>query len=197
MDYKLEASLISKGYTYVCGVDEAGRGPLAGPVFSAACILPTDFDCSILNDSKKIPEKRREELFELIINSTAHYSIKHLSNTVIDKIGILNATKRSMQQAVKSLPQATNFILLDGININIPDIPQLQIIGGDGKVASIAAASILAKVSRDRYMYKMHKKYPQFNFAKHKGYGTKEHMEVITKAGASPIHRKTFAGVIN
>jgi len=193
MNYKVESDLIQKGFMVICGIDEAGRGPLAGPVFSAACVLPLDFDFSVLNDSKKLSEKRREELFDMITKATNNYSIAHLSNTVIDKIGILHSTKRTMQTAIKNLHPIPDFALLDGININMPDIPQLQIIDGDAKIASIAAASILAKVSRDRFMYKMDKKYNQYGFAKHKGYGTKEHIEMIKKIGPCPIHRMTFA----
>jgi ribonuclease HII len=197
MDYKLESSLIGKGYKFICGVDEAGRGPLAGPVFAAACCLPLYFDFSILNDSKKLSEKRREELFELITSATENYSIQHLSHLVIDKIGILNATKRAMQKAIKAIPKAVDFALLDGINVNLPGVTQLQIVDGDAKIASIAAASILAKVARDRFMYKMDKKYPVYDFKKNKGYGTREHLEALKKAGISPIHRRTFAPINN
>jgi len=195
MNLQFEHSFISKGFQHIAGVDEAGRGPLAGPVFTAAVILPLDFDCKDLNDSKKLTEKKREELFEKITKATDNYAIMNLTAGIIDDIGILNATKRSMRQAVLKLNPKPSFVLLDGININLDGIPQLQIVAGDSKIASIAAASILAKVSRDRYMYKMHKKYPQYGFHKNKGYGTKDHIETIKKAGITPLHRKTFAPI--
>jgi len=155
-------------------------------------VLPRDFDFSVLNDSKALSERRREEIFEMIINQTDNYTIEHLSSSVIDKMGILEATKLAFRRAVLNLPTGADFVILDGLNINVPDIPQVQIIKADATIATVAAASILAKVSRDRHMYTIDKKYPQYDFKTHKGYGTREHIEAIKRLGPCPIHRFSF-----
>lgn len=189
---EIEISLYNKGYKFVAGVDEAGRGPLAGPVCAAAVILPQDLIIEGINDSKKLTEKKREKLFDVIINSANAYSIEFASPEVIDEINIRQATSLAMHNAVKNLDVSADFVIVDG-NDKIPfDIPYEYIIKGDAKSQSIAAASILAKVSRDRLMVELDKEYPEYGFAKHKGYGTKVHCEAIQKYGILPIHRKTF-----
>lgn len=189
---EIEISLYNKGYKFVAGVDEAGRGPLAGPVCAAAVILPQDLIIEGINDSKKLTEKKREKLFDVIINSAIAYSIEFASPEVIDEINIRQATSLAMHNAVKNLDVSADFVIVDG-NDKIPfDIPYEYIIKGDAKSQSIAAASILAKVSRDRLMVELDKEYPEYGFAKHKGYGTKVHCEAIQKYGILSIHRKTF-----
>lgn len=195
MDFVYEADLINRGYKMIAGIDEAGRGPLAGPVFAAAVVLPIDFDVIGINDSKQMSPEKRADMYDKIVEGAVSYFVSHLSASVIDKIGILVATKRCMQTAVKNLHVKPNFLLIDGLNLNIPEISQMQIVKGDTKIASIAAASILAKVDRDRYMCKLHSKYPQYNFRSHKGYGTKEHLDAIDKYGPCKEHRMTFAPV--
>jgi ribonuclease HII len=189
---EIEISLYNKGYKFVAGVDEAGRGPLAGPVCAAAVILPQDLIIEGINDSKKLTEKKREKLFDVIINSAIAYSIEFAYPEVIDEINIRQATSLAMHNAIKNLDVSADFVIVDG-NDKIPfDIPYEYIIKGDAKSQSIAAASILAKVSRDRIMVELDKEYPEYGFAKHKGYGTKVHCEAIQKYGILPIHRKTF-----
>ncbi len=183
------------GFELICGIDEAGRGPLAGPVYCGAVILPQNHGIADLDDSKLLSEKVREELFEQIIYTAVSYGVVAISPLQIDKINILKATKRGMQKAVKKLQTSPDILLLDAVNINFPEIPQVNLIKGDNRSESIAAASILAKVSRDRYMHKMHMKYPHYNFARNKGYGTKEHLEALKKHGPCPIHRTSFAPV--
>ncbi len=180
------------GYEIICGVDEAGRGPLAGPVYAAAVILPKGHIVDGVNDSKKLSEKKREILFDKIIDECVSYSIGVADEKEIDNINILQATFLAMRRAVKGLYVRPDFALIDGNRAPELDIPQQTIVKGDAKSASIAAASIIAKVSRDRYMLKMAEKYPEYQFEKHKGYGTKLHYEMIEKYGISPIHRKTF-----
>jgi ribonuclease HII len=200
-----EKRLWKKGYKYVVGIDEAGRGPLAGPVVSGAVlVLEKDFKeikkIKSVKDSKKLSERKREEVYpNLINNPKLKWEIGIVTEKVIDKINILEATKLSMIKAVKNLEKKNNikvdFLILDGkmkINLNID---QESIIKGDDKVFSISAASIIAKVTRDRIMLKYDKKYPQYNFKKHKGYGTREHIENIKKNGICKIHRKTFAPI--
>lgn len=192
-DYSIENELKSKGYNLICGVDEAGRGPLCGPVCAAAVILPDDCEIEGLNDSKKISEKKRELLFDIITQKAVCYSIQFIDNNVIDEINILNATMLCMTNAVNSLENAPDYVIIDGNKT--PDelkIPCESVVKGDAKSMSIAAASILAKVSRDRLMYEYDRQYPEYNFAKHKGYGTKAHYEAIFEHGISPIHRKSF-----
>lgn len=191
MEYEREARL--KGYHFIAGLDEAGRGPLAGPVVAAAVILPDTFYLEGLNDSKKVTPQARERLYDQIISEALAYSIIAVDNTEIDKINILNATKKAMAQAVNELSVRPDFLLLDAVELKGIQIPQLPLIKGDAKSASIAAASILAKVSRDRWITEMDSKYPQYGFAKHKGYGTAEHIEAIARYGLTDIHRITFS----
>ncbi|MBR5270552.1 MAG: ribonuclease HII, partial [Clostridia bacterium] len=174
------------------GVDEAGRGPLAGPVYAAAVILPQDFIIEGLNDSKKLTEKRREELYDVIIQNAVAYSIFSVDEKRIDEINILNATYEAMNGAVNSLSVVPDYVLIDGNSIKGMEIEYETVVKGDAKSASIAAASILAKVARDRYITEIAATYPQYGFEKHKGYGTAAHTEAILKYGPSPIHRRTF-----
>lgn len=191
LEYENEA--YSKGYNCVCGVDEAGRGPLAGPVFAAAVILPKGYVIEGVNDSKKLSEKKREELFEKIKSEALCYSVASVDEKIIDEINILNATFLAMEKAVEGLKIHPDFVMIDGNRApkNL-DIPCQTVVKGDAKSASIAAASILAKVSRDRYMLEMAEKYPEYCFEKHKGYGTKLHYEMLDLYGVSDIHRKSF-----
>lgn len=188
--YENEAK--AKGYNVICGVDEAGRGPLAGPVFAAAVILPDGHIIEGVNDSKKLSEKKREMLFDKIIEECVCYSIGTASEKEIDEINILQATYLAMKRAVEELKIKPDYVLIDGNRMPPLDIPAETIVKGDGKSASIAAASIIAKVSRDRYMLELAEKYPQYEFEKHKGYGTKLHYEKIAEHGISDIHRKSF-----
>ena len=180
------------GYEIVCGVDEAGRGPLAGPVYAAAVILPKGHIIEGVNDSKKLSEKKRDELFDKVIEECAAYSLGIATEQEIDEINILQATFLAMRRAVEGLNVKPDIALIDGNKTPGLDIEQRAIVKGDGKSANIAAASIIAKVSRDRYMLEMAEKYPAYQFEKHKGYGTKLHYEMLEKYGVSPIHRKTF-----
>lgn len=193
--YINEKRLRSQGYCRIAGVDEAGRGPLAGPVYAAAVILPQEVEIEGLNDSKKLSEKKREALFDVICSRAVAYSICSVSSCEIDKINILEATMRAMNAAVEGLSVEPDYVIIDGNRIKGIGIPHETIVKGDALSASIAAASILAKVSRDRYMCGQAALYPQYRFEKHKAYGTKEHLELIAKYGPSPIHRKTFRGV--
>ncbi len=196
-DYILENELKQNGYNFVCGVDEAGRGPLAGPVCAAAVILPENLIIEDLNDSKKLSEKRREELFPIILEKAICTSIAFASVEEIEQLNILNATFLAMQRAVEGLKIPADFALIDGNRTPKLNIPASAVVKGDGKSMSIAAASVLAKVSRDRLMLEYEKLYPQYNFAKHKGYGTKQHYESIANYGICNIHRKSFLkGVI-
>ena len=189
-DYEQAAR--EQGFGAVCGVDEAGRGPLAGPVVAAAVILPEGCVIDGLNDSKKLTEKRRDALYDEICDKALAYAIASVDHTVIDEINILQATYQAMTQAIAGLSLPADFALIDGNRAPMLDIPCQCIVGGDAKSASIAAASILAKVTRDRYMVEMDAKYPVYGFAGHKGYGTKAHTEAILAHGPSPIHRMTF-----
>lgn len=190
--YDFEHEKHAQGYKYICGVDEAGRGPLAGPVFAAAVILPEDYEIEGINDSKKLSEKKREKLFDEIIEHALAYSIKSCDNFTIDYINILAATMQTMKNAVDSLTIKPDIVFVDGNRLPELDVPAEYVIHGDAVSASIAAASILAKVSRDRFMYEMDKKYPEYDFAKHKGYGTKLHYEKLREFGPCEIHRLTF-----
>lgn len=194
MDYSYENNALLKGYKNVCGIDEAGRGPLAGPVYAAAVILPTGLEIEGLNDSKKLSEKKREMLFDIICEKAIAYSVGIATEKEIDEINILNATFLAMKRAVEGLEIKPDYALVDGNRYpNISDdIKEEVVVKGDGKSMSIAAASILAKVSRDRFMLEMTEKYPEYCFEKHKGYGTKLHYEKILEFGPSPIHRMTF-----
>lgn len=193
MDYLFEENAINAGYKVVCGIDEAGRGPLAGPVHAAAVILPIGLEIEGLNDSKKLSEKKREQLFDIICEKAIDYSIGVATEKEIDEINILNATFLAMHRAVEGLKTKPDYALIDGNQYpKIPFVTEETVIKGDAKSMSIAAASILAKVSRDRFMLEKTKEYPQYEFEKHKGYGTKLHYEKILEYGPSPIHRMTF-----
>lgn len=188
--YEFDSTYRDKGV--ICGVDEAGRGPLAGPVYAAAVILAPDTFIEGINDSKKLTEKRREALFDEICEKAAAYNIYSVDEKRIDEINILNATYEAMNGAVSGLNIKPDFALIDGNRIKNMSVACETVIKGDAKSASIAAASILAKVSRDRFICEMAEKYPEYGFEKHKGYGTKAHSEAILKYGACEIHRKTF-----
>lgn len=193
MDWLLyENEKYNEGYKIICGVDEAGRGPLAGPVYAAAVVLEKGQTIEGVNDSKKLSEKKRELLFDKIINECKDYSIGTASEKEIDELNILQATFLAMKRAVDGLSVKPDCALVDGNQIPNLDCDVTTVVKGDAKSESIAAASILAKVSRDRYMLEMAEKYPQFGFEKHKGYGTKLHYEMIEKYGICDIHRKTF-----
>lgn len=193
VDYEIEKEYTAKGFRLICGIDEAGRGPLAGPVCAAAVILPIGTDIDGLNDSKKLTEKKREMLFPIIIEKATAYGIGFASEQEIDEINILNATFLAMRRAVEALGISPDLLLIDGNQkpkIGVGE--EVTVIKGDAKSVSVAAASVLAKVSRDRYMLEKSQEYPQYAFEKHKGYGTKLHYEKIAEYGVSPIHRKTF-----
>ncbi len=189
---KEEKLLWKRGFANIAGIDEAGRGPLAGPVTVAAVIMPINFRSTKINDSKQLTQQQREYCFELICEKALAYSIIHASVSTIEEINILNAVKRSMVHAVKKLTVIPDFVIIDAINISLPGIPQKAIIGGDAISQTVAAASILAKVSRDRLMVDLDKKYPEYGFAIHKGYATERHMAALHAHGPCPIHRKTF-----
>ena len=190
--WQIERGLRCDGYSLICGVDEAGRGPLAGPVFAAAVILPFGIEISGLDDSKKLSEKTRERLFDEITGIAIAYGIASADFMEIDRYNILNATYLAMNRAVDKLSVGPDITLIDGNRNSGIRVCSKCIIGGDGKSASIAAASILAKVSRDRLMTDMAKEYPQYGFERHKGYGTKLHFENLRKYGPCEIHRRTF-----
>ena len=187
-----EREIRASGACSVCGVDEAGRGPLAGPVYAAAVILPDGLVIEGLNDSKKLSEKKREELFPLICAQAVSYSIAYADEKEIDTYNILQATYLAMRRAVEGLSVPADYVLVDGNRMPPLAVPGETIVKGDAVCQSIAAASILAKVSRDRFMLEMDAKYPQYAFAQHKGYGTKAHYEALRTYGPSPIHRMTF-----
>lgn len=196
-DYSIEKEFQSKGYKIIAGVDEAGRGPLAGPVCAAAVILPDDCEIEGLNDSKKLSEKRREALYDVILQKAIAYDIQLVDNNIIDEINILNATMLAMTNAVNGLKVKPDFVIIDGNKVPEQlEIPSDSVVKGDAKSMSIAAASILAKVTRDRLMLSLCDKYPQYEFERHKGYGTKLHCEKLLQYGPCEIHRKTFIGKI-
>lgn len=192
---EFENKYYDKGYKYIAGVDEAGRGPLAGPVFAAAVIFEKGVYIPEINDSKKLSEKKREELFDVITEKALSYAIVSVDEKEIDSINILNATLKCFDMAVSSLEIKPDVALIDGNRCGNMSVPYETIVKGDAKSMSIAAASILAKVSRDRYIMELDSVYPEYNFKKHKGYGTKEHIEAIQKYGPCPIHRLSFKGV--
>ncbi len=192
VDYELEAQAASEGFKVICGIDEAGRGPLCGPVCAAAVVLPENCEIPGLNDSKKISEKKREALFDIIREKAISYNVVMIDEKIIDEINILQATFLAMRTAVEGLSVKADMALIDGNGKPGLDICERTVIKGDAKSVSIAAASILAKVTRDRYMLEMDKEYPEYQFAKHKGYGTKLHYEMIEKYGICPIHRRSF-----
>ena len=186
----------NSGVETVCGVDEAGAGPLMGPVYAAAVILPRELDIPGLNDSKKLTAKKRDVLFDQITATAEAYSIAFVTAEEIDSLDILNARILAMERAIEGLGTAADFALVDGNRDHgsrcAITIPHQLIVGGDGKSACIAAASILAKVSRDRYMLELDARYPQYGFARHKGYGTKLHYQMLDAYGPSPVHRRSF-----
>lgn len=191
--HKEEKNLRGRGFEFIAGIDEAGRGPLAGPVAAAAVIFDGSYRNPGIRDSKQCSALQRERLFVEIKNAALSYAVCLISAKEIDAMGILNATKLAMRRAVLKLNPRPDFILIDAVSINLDGIPQKGIIRGDDKVFSIAAASILAKVTRDHLMMKAHAKYPEYGFDQHMGYATEIHLEAIKKYGPSPIHRMTFA----
>ena len=190
--WKLENEIYAEGYELICGVDEAGRGPLAGPVCAAAVILPRDIEIEGLNDSKKLTEKKRDALFDVICDNSLSYGIAFATVEEIESINILNAAMLAMNRAIEKLSPRPQLALIDGNRNSAINVPSRCVIKGDAKCADIAAASILAKVTRDRYMLKMAEKYPEYHFEKHKGYGTKLHYEALHEYGPSEIHRPSF-----
>lgn len=189
---EIEEGLYNKGYKLICGVDEAGRGPLCGPVVAAAVILKPEDKIEGVNDSKKLSEKKRELLYDVIMQKALAVGVGISDVDTIEKVNILNATKIAMKQAIEDLSIKPEFVLIDGNQMIDVDINAQTIISGDAKSESIAAASIIAKVTRDRMLIKWDKDYPEYGFAKHKGYGTKAHIEAIGKYGLTPIHRPSF-----
>ena len=197
LDYNFDIAHKNDKIKIICGVDEAGRGPLAGPVVAAACILPDDFIIEGLNDSKKLTEKKREKLFNIIIENAVCYSIASASVEEIEEINILNAAMLAMNRAVDGLEIKPDLALIDGNTSRGFKIETKTVVGGDAISPSIAAASILAKVKRDRMCYDFDKEYPEYGFAKHKGYGTKVHMDALREHGITPIHRPSFLKFLN
>ena len=193
MDWFLyEKEAAQKGYSAVCGIDEAGRGPLAGPVFAAAVILPAEVEMPGLNDSKKLKAKKREALLPLIQEKAVSWSVAFATESEIDEINILQATYLAMRRACEGLSVPADYALVDGNRMPPLSMPGETIVKGDGLSASIAAASVLAKVSRDRLMLELDSLYPEYQFAKHKGYGTALHVDLLRKYGPCPIHRRSF-----
>ena len=192
LDYTFENAFKNDKIKVICGIDEAGRGPLMGPVVAAACILPEGFVIEGLNDSKKLTEKKRETLFDLITENALSYCIAMATVEEIEELNILNATMLAMNRAVKGLSIPADMALIDGDKSRGFDIPTKTVVKGDATVPCIAAASILAKVSRDRMCDEYDKEYPEYGFAKHKGYGTKAHMDAIRQYGPCPVHRRSF-----
>ena len=190
--WEIENSLYAEGYKAICGVDEAGRGPLAGPVCAAAVILPKGLELPGLNDSKKLTDKKRRELFPIIKEQAIAYGIGFASHEEIDEINILQATYLAMERALQQLEGKADFAIIDGNRAKDFGLPVRTVIKGDSLSASIAAASVLAKVSRDDIMLEMAEKYPEYAFEVHKGYGTKAHYEALRAHGHSPIHRMSF-----
>lgn len=190
--WQIEQEYFQKGYQIICGVDEAGRGPLAGPVCAAAVILPPNLDIPGLNDSKKLSDKQRRELFPVIKEKAISYGIAFADHREIDEINILQATYLAMERAIRSLSTKPELCLIDGNRAKDFGVEAKTVIHGDSLSASIAAASILAKVTRDDYMLKMAEEYPQYGFETHKGYGTKAHYAALTQMGPCPIHRMSF-----
>ena len=190
--WEIERQIYAKGYTMVCGVDEAGRGPLAGPVCASAVILPQGLEIPGLNDSKKLTDKKRRELFPVIQEKAIAYGIGLASHEEIDEINILQATFLAMERALDQIRNQVDFALIDGNREKDFGLPVMSVVKGDSLSANIAAASVLAKVTRDDIMETYAKEYPQYGFAVHKGYGTKAHYQALTEFGPSPIHRMTF-----
>jgi ribonuclease HII len=192
---KFEKTAYSNGFTYVAGIDEAGRGPLAGPVMAAAVILPAGLSITGVDDSKKLNPDKREKLFEIIMAQALSVGVGFMTPADIDRINILQATRCAMLVAVQQLSPQPDYLLIDGISTIDSAVPQKTIKKGDSLSLSIASASIIAKVTRDRFMIEMDSKYPGYGFAGHKGYGSAAHLDAIRRLGPSPIHRLTFGGV--
>ena len=189
----IEEDLHKKGFEKICGIDEAGRGPLAGPVVIAGVIMPKDSFIEGVNESKKVSEKKRELLYDKILDEAISYSVAIIGQDIIDEINILNATKKGVTSVIEGLDVKPNLIVIDALeHIDTKGIPYESIIKGDAKCYSISAASIIAKVTRDRIMREWDKIYPQYGFAKHKGYGTSAHISAIKEYGLCPIHRRSF-----
>lgn len=190
---QMEKELYQKGFQHICGIDEAGRGPLAGPVVVAGVIMPKDSMIEGINDSKKVTEKRREKLYDQILEEAISYSVSIIGQDIIDQINILNATKQGVTKVVEELESKPDLILVDALTgIDTKGIPYDAIVKGDAKCYNIAAASIVAKVTRDRIMRQWDEIYPQYGFSGHKGYGTAKHIEAIKEYGLCPIHRRSF-----
>lgn len=189
-----EKELYDKNIKLIAGIDEVGRGPLCGPVVACACILPENYHLEGLNDSKKLSEKKRDKLYEILINDAISYGLGIISPKRIDEINILEATKEAMKEAIKNLKVKPEHLLIDAVKLET-NIPSTSIIKGDAKSASIAAASIIAKVTRDRMMIELGKKYPEYGFEKHKGYGTSSHIDAVKKYGVLDFYRFTFAPI--
>ena len=192
LDFNFESNFKTDDIKVICGVDEAGRGPLMGPVVAAACILPEGLVIEGLNDSKKLTEKKRDALYDVIVENAVAYCVASASVEEIEEINILNAAMLAMRRAVEGLSVKADFALIDGNCSRGFTIPTKTVVGGDAKAPTIAAASILAKVTRDRLCYEYDKEYPQYGFGKHKGYGTKAHIDAIKAYGPCPIHRPSF-----
>ena len=190
--WELETAYYEQGFSRICGIDEAGRGPLAGPVCAGACILPRGLEIEGLNDSKKLSEKKREALYEIITEKALAWSVCMVDEKTIDEINILQATYRAMRGALGGLSVRPALCLVDGNRDPGLGLPTVTVVKGDAKCADIAAASILAKVTRDRFMAEQAKLYPQYGFEIHKGYGTKAHYAALREYGACPIHRMSF-----
>lgn len=189
-----EKELYDQGLTLIAGTDEVGRGPLCGPVVAAAAILPVNYQLDGLNDSKKLSEKKRDKIYDILINDCISYGIGIISPERIDEINILEASKEAMKMALSKLSIKPEHVLIDAVKLDI-NIPSTSIIKGDAKSASIAAASIIAKVTRDRMMIELDKEYPEYGYAKHKGYPTKDHIEAVKKYGVLDFYRKTFSPI--
>lgn len=192
LDYSFDLSFLDENTKVICGVDEAGRGPLAGPVVAAACVLPEGLIIEGLDDSKKLTEKKREKIYDVIIENALDYSIASASVEEIEEINILNAAMLAMKRAIDGLKTKPDLALIDGNTSRGFTVPTKTVVHGDAISQSIAAASILAKVTRDRLCYEYDKEYPEYGFAKHKGYGTKLHTDAIKAYGVTPIHRPSF-----
>ncbi|MBM4141362.1 MAG: ribonuclease HII [Nitrospira sp.] len=195
--FQHDEDLRQKGFTRIAGIDEAGRGPLAGPVVAAAVVLSEDIKIKGLRDSKKVPEKEREPLFFEIINSSLDIGIGIVGHEEIDTLNILRATKLAMKYAIEDLSTSPDLLIIDALSLPLIPIKQLPLIQGDNKSAAVAAASIIAKFLRDRIMLEYHRQYPHYNFDKHKGYSTREHLDMLRLYGPCPIHRKSFHRVMS
>lgn len=190
---EIEQSVYQEGFKFICGIDEAGRGPLAGPVVVASVIMPQNSMIEGVNDSKKVSEKKREKLYEIITEEALSYGVGIIDQNEIDDINILNATKKGLTQSIKELKTKPDIILVDALrDIDTLGIPYRSVIKGDAKIYSIACASIIAKVTRDRIIREWDKVYPQYGFASHKGYGTAKHIAAIKEFGLCPLHRRSF-----